>query len=142
MLALLALAPALWRRARGVVLRIAAFAVLLLWLAGPRLVRETRETLPDIGLLVIDQTASMQVGDRARLAEAAARVDRARRRKLPDLELRTVTVAGSAATPARCCSARSSGRWPKSRAPASPASSRSPTARSTTSPTPRLAACR
>ena len=61
--------------------RLAAFAVLLLWLAGPRLVQETRETLPDIGLLVVDQTASMQVGDRARLAEAAARRDRGSRRR-------------------------------------------------------------
>ena len=70
----------------------AAFAVLLLWLAGPRLVQETRETLPDIGLLVVDQTASMQVGDRAALAEAARASIAAQAAKLPDLELRTITV--------------------------------------------------
>ena len=91
-LALLALAPALLRRARGVVWRIAAFAVILLWLAGPRLVQETRETLPDVGLLVLDQTASMQVGDRARLAQATAASIEAQAAKLPDLELRTITV--------------------------------------------------
>jgi hypothetical protein len=90
--ALLALAPALWRRARGVIWRIAAFAVILLWLAGPRLVQETRETLPDVGLLVIDQTASMQVGDRTRLAQATAASIEAQAAKLPDLELRTITV--------------------------------------------------
>ena len=44
---------------------LAAFAVLLLWLAGPRAVQETRETLSDIGLLVLDKSASMQIGDRA-----------------------------------------------------------------------------
>ncbi len=65
------LVVAAWRRARGTLLRGLAFAVLLLWLAGPRLVQETQEGLPDVGLLVVDQTASMQVGDRARLADAA-----------------------------------------------------------------------
>src|SRR5262249_49951532 len=78
--ATLTCALALWRRAKGAVFRVLAFAVLLLWLTGPRLVRETRENLLDIGLLVIDQTASMQVNDRSGLAEAAraAVVDEAR----------------------------------------------------------------
>src|ERR1700744_1478990 len=89
---LLAVAPAVWRRARGVTWRIVGFAVLLLWLAGPRLVQETRETLPDVGLLVVDHTASMQVGDRAQLAEEARAAIAAQAAKLPDLELRTITV--------------------------------------------------
>ena len=88
----LALAVALWRRARGTGWRFLAFAVLLLWLTGPRLVEETRETLPDIGLLVIDQTASMAMGNRAKLAEAARAKIEADARDLPDFELRTVTV--------------------------------------------------
>src|SRR5580658_2139422 len=91
-LALLSLAPALCRRARGVLWRIAGFAVILLWLAGPRLVQETRETLPDVGLLVIDQTASMQIGDRTRLANATAAAIQAQAAKLRDLELRTIIV--------------------------------------------------
>ncbi len=90
--ALVALAPALWRRARGVGWRLAAFLVLLLWLAGPRLVQETRQGLNDIALLVIDHSASMSIGDRAALAEAARAqlVDAAG--KFPDLELRSVIV--------------------------------------------------
>jgi uncharacterized membrane protein len=80
------------RRARGTILRLGAFAVLLLWLAGPRLVQETRETLPDIGLLVVDHTASMQIGDRTRLAEAARASIVAQAAKVPNLELRTITV--------------------------------------------------
>jgi hypothetical protein len=88
----LALAVALWRRARGVVWRFLAFATVLLWLSGPRLVQETRQGLPDIGLLVVDQSASMDVGDRARLAEAARARIEAEAGRLPDLELRTVTV--------------------------------------------------
>jgi hypothetical protein len=83
---------ALWRRAKGAVLRVLAFAMLLLWLSGPRLVRETREALPDIGLLVVDQTASMQVNGRAALTEAAQAAIREQARQFPDLELRTVTV--------------------------------------------------
>jgi len=91
-LAVAVVALGAWRRARGTLWRFAAFAVLLLWLAGPRLVQETRETLPDIGLLVVDRTASMQIGDRARLAEAARAVVTEQAARLPDLELRTVTV--------------------------------------------------
>jgi len=99
-IALLVVALAAWRRARGTILRFAAFAVLLLWLAGPRLVQETRETLPDIGLLVVDRTASMQVGDRAALAESARAAITQQAAKLPDLELRTITVpeSGNAGT--------------------------------------------
>jgi hypothetical protein len=91
-LAALMVVLAATRRARGTILRFAAFAVLLLWLAGPRLVQETRETLPDVGLLVVDHTASMQVGDRAKLAEEARAAIAAQAAKLPDLELRTITV--------------------------------------------------
>src|ERR1700722_14934165 len=91
-LCLLALGVAGWRRARGTVWRFFAFAVLMLWLSGPRLVEETRETLPDIGLLVVDQTASMSVGDRARLTEEARAKLEAEARNVPDLELRTVVV--------------------------------------------------
>ncbi|HUB48885.1 MAG TPA: hypothetical protein VMB73_28245 [Acetobacteraceae bacterium] len=83
---------AAFRRARGAILRFAAFAVLLLWLTGPRLVQETHETLPDVGLLVVDQSASMQVGDRAALAEKARAAIAAQAGKFPDLELRTITV--------------------------------------------------
>jgi len=90
----------LWRRARGVLWRAALFALLLGWLANPRLVQETRETLPDIGLLVIDESASMRIGDRAKLAEQAREAIEARAGRLPELELRTVVVpeAGSNGT--------------------------------------------
>ena len=89
---LLVLLPAALKRARGTVWRALAFAVLLLWLAGPRLVQETRETLRDIALLVLDESASMAVGERAALRDAArARLTEAAGR-LPDLDLRTITV--------------------------------------------------
>ncbi|HBK05462.1 MAG TPA: hypothetical protein DDZ81_06300 [Acetobacteraceae bacterium] len=89
-----------WRGGKGSILRLSAFAVLLLWLTGPRLVQETRAALRDIGLLVVDQSASMQVGERAHLAEDARRAIEAQAARMPDLELRTVTVpeTGSAGT--------------------------------------------
>jgi uncharacterized membrane protein len=99
-LSLAVVALGVWRRGRGTLLRLAAFAVLLLWLTGPRLVQETRESLRDIGLLVVDQSASMQVGDRAHLAEVARQSIEAQAAHLSDLELRTVTVpeSGNAGT--------------------------------------------
>ena len=99
-LCLIAVAVAAWRGASGVVWRALAFATLLLWLAGPRLVEETRETLPDVALLVIDDSASMTVGNRAALATAARERIEAEARGLKDIELRTVVVpeAGSEGT--------------------------------------------
>jgi hypothetical protein len=89
-----------WRRGKGTVLRLAAFAVLLLWLTGPRLVQETRQSLRDIGLLVVDRSASMQVGDRAHLADVARQSIEAQAAHLSDLELRTIAVpeSGNAGT--------------------------------------------
>ena len=115
--AALVCALALWRRAKGAVLRVLAFAMLLLWLAGPRVVRETREALPDIGLLVIDQTASMQVNDRAALAEAAQAAIREQARQFPDLDLRTITVpeSGDAGTLLFGAIERAVGEIPRSR---------------------------
>ena len=80
------------RRARGTVLRAAAFAALLLWLGGPRLTQETRSSLPDVGLLVVDETASMGIGARAKLADAARQSIEAQAGRLGDLQLRTVAV--------------------------------------------------
>ena len=88
----LLLAFAIWRRARGTIWRGFAFAAVLFWLAGPILVQETRETLPDIALVVVDQTASMSVGTRAALAETARRAIEAKGHDLHDLELRFVSV--------------------------------------------------
>ncbi len=88
----LALLPAILRRARGTAWRGLAFLVLLAWLAGPRLIRETRDTLSDIALLVVDQTASMSVGDRAAVRDAARARLQEQASHMPDLELRTIEV--------------------------------------------------
>jgi hypothetical protein len=102
--ALAALAPALIRvattadgqrklaPARGSLLRLAAFAALFLALLNPRLVEETRETRPDIALLVVDRSDSATLGPRAAQVEAARQQIEARARRLNDLELRTIEV--------------------------------------------------
>ena len=92
LLALLALAPALWRGARGTFWRALTFALVLLALANPRLVEESRETRPDIALLVVDRSDSAALGTRPAQIEAARREVEARAARLPDLELRTVEV--------------------------------------------------
>ena len=78
--------------ARGALFRLAAFAALFLALLNPRLVQETRETRPDIALLVIDRSDSATLGPRAAQIEAARQQLEARAGRLPDLELRTVEV--------------------------------------------------
>ena len=97
--ALLALLAACIRRdiaglrlapARGLPWRALAFAALLLALANPRLVEETRETRPDIALLVVDRSDSTRIGARAVQIEAARVALEARAARLPELELRTV----------------------------------------------------
>src|SRR3954470_7241469 len=69
--AVLALVPALWRRARGAPLRALVFALILLALANPRLGGETRETRHDIALVVVDRSDSARIGNRAAQVEAA-----------------------------------------------------------------------
>ena len=91
-LCVLAITPALLRRARGGVMRLLCFAVVLLWLAGPRLVQETREALNDIAVMVVDKTGSMAVGERGALVNAAAVKLQAEASQMPGLDLRTVAV--------------------------------------------------
>jgi len=90
--AILVLLPGALRRARGLAWRAAAFALLLLALANPRLVEETRETRPDIALLVVDRSDSAGIDGRAPRIEAAREALESRIARLPDLELRSVVA--------------------------------------------------
>nr|MCU0889861.1 hypothetical protein [Rubritepida sp.] len=92
-LAALALLPAFLRRARGVWWRAAAFALLLGALAGPRVVEETRETRPDIALLLVDRSDSTRAATgHADAIEAARRALEARIGRLRDVELRVADI--------------------------------------------------
>ena len=96
-LGLAALALCAWglfSHSRGAVLRLCATAVVLLWLAGPQRYHEQRRTLPQTALLVVDQSASMSLGQRAAIARQAA--DVLAQTKVAGLDIRTVTVRGNA----------------------------------------------
>jgi len=94
--ALIGLAAA--RRAPGTLWRTAGAAILLLALANPTLLRETREPLTDIALLLVDESASQAVGARRVRAEDAIRHIRAQTDALDGLELRTVRAGADATT--------------------------------------------
>ncbi len=91
-LAVAVLLPGALRRARGTIWRALGFALLLLALANPRLVQETRETRPDIALLAIDRSDSAGINGRDQRIEAARAALEARLGRMPELELRTVAV--------------------------------------------------
>ncbi len=77
-------------RARGVWWRALAIAGLLAALGNPLIVVEERRGLPDIGVVVIDESKSQSIGKRRELAEQALARIRERTPELGDLELRVV----------------------------------------------------
>ena len=91
------LAVAAVRGGRGVGLRAAALAVLVLALINPRAVRENREPRPDVAVVVVDQSDSQAVGERAAQREAALDAVRAALSRFDDLELRIVRTGGAGA---------------------------------------------
>ncbi|MEM7525507.1 MAG: hypothetical protein AAF360_17475, partial [Pseudomonadota bacterium] len=62
-----------WLKSPAWILRACGFIVLLAALANPALVRELRRALPDVAFIVVDETESQTIGDRAaQTAEAEA----------------------------------------------------------------------
>jgi hypothetical protein len=78
--------------ARGAWARALAFAAILLAIANPSIVRETKEPLPDIALVVLDRSQSMQIGMRQVEAQKALAAVKTRLAGEPDLELRFADV--------------------------------------------------
>jgi hypothetical protein len=90
--ALVLLGYSLWRRARGALMRALSFAIILLALANPLIVRESHEGLADVVALVIDRSQSQQIGTRSKDAEAALAAMRQKLNALPNLEIREAEV--------------------------------------------------
>lgn len=86
------LALALWRRSRGALPRLMLALALLAVLINPIASEETRHGLPDIALLAIDRSPSQQIGARPAETDAALTELRARLARMPDLDVREVTV--------------------------------------------------
>lgn len=95
-LAAIAVFVAIWRGLRGWPLRGLALMILCAGLANPVLQQETRKPLSDIVIMVIDQSASQSLGDRAAQSRDAVAHIRAQVAALPNTELRDVTVMDGA----------------------------------------------
>ena len=73
MLCLAAIALFAWRSRRGMVLRTLSLACFLVALANPNLKSEDRQPLPNIAIVAVDGSSSMELAgraDRARQIEA------------------------------------------------------------------------
>jgi len=79
--------------ARGAWARGIAFLALILALAGPMIVRENREPLTDVAVIVVDHSQSMQIGNRRAEADKTAAALKARLKREPNLEVRVATVS-------------------------------------------------
>ena len=89
-LALLLLGFALWRRARGVWWRAAAFLLIGLGLLQPHWLEEQRQTHPDVAIALIDESPSQGIGERAARTEEALAELRRSAAGMADLEWREV----------------------------------------------------
>src|SRR5579872_79870 len=96
--ALLILAFSQYRRAHGAWARILAFAVIMVALANPLIVKETRAGLSNIVALIIDRSQSMEIGSRKADSEKALVAMRDQLKKmnveLREGEVRTTADAG------------------------------------------------
>jgi hypothetical protein len=79
-----------WQRLRGAALRAGACALLIAALFNPVLLRETRDRLPGIVTLVIDDSPSQTLDDRAIQTEAALEALRQRIAALGQFDIREV----------------------------------------------------
>jgi len=90
--ALALFAYSLLMRARGAWLRLFAFAVAIFALAGPIVVHENRESLPDVVALIVDHSPSMDIDGRRQEADRAAAEIRRKLAADRSLEVRTADV--------------------------------------------------
>ena len=95
--ALIVVGFALWRRARGTWWRALALGTLVLALANPSLVREERDPLDDIALVVVDESPSQAIAPRGQQNEAAAAHLLEALGRLPGTETRLVRAGAAAA---------------------------------------------
>ncbi|ODS01395.1 hypothetical protein AUC68_00050 [Methyloceanibacter methanicus] len=92
------LALLFWRARRGAVLRLLAFAALLLALANPHLKREDREPLNDIVTVVVDDSQSQTLAGRTNRTAELRKALEDRLKEVPKLETRVVRSNSSGET--------------------------------------------
>ena len=96
-LALVFLALAWGRRASGAGLRTVALGAGLLALANPALVNEKRQPLDDVAAIIVDRSASQNIGGRASASDAALTALRQRLARQDDLEVRVIEAGADSA---------------------------------------------
>ncbi|MFW2392277.1 MAG: hypothetical protein ACN4EH_07805, partial [Methyloceanibacter sp.] len=84
------LALLFWRARRGAILRLLAFALLMLALANPHLKQEDREALNDIVTVVVDDSQSQAIAGRTVRTEEVREALEERLKEIPDLDVRFV----------------------------------------------------
>ena len=77
--------------------RALALAAGLAALANPSLIAEQRETLPDVAVIIVDDSQSQQIGDRASQTEQALAVVESQLARQKSLDVRIVRVANRSA---------------------------------------------
>jgi hypothetical protein len=77
-------------RARGTAWRVLACLALVLIAASPSLVEQQRQGLRDVAALVVDESPSMNIGDRRQMAADALQEVTARMAQLPGIDLRVI----------------------------------------------------
>lgn len=80
------------RRAPGTIWRAVTLTALAVALANPSIVRERREALPDVALVVVDHSASQKIEDREAQSQAALEQVLERLHRLGNVDVRTITV--------------------------------------------------
>lgn len=98
--ALLIILFAIVKGARGAWWRLLALGLLIVALLDPRIVQEERTPQKDIAVLIVDQTASQNVGDRNARTMAARKGLQEKIKLQPNLEVREVEVRDTPAAPA------------------------------------------
>jgi len=91
------LALLFWRARRGAVLRLLAFAMLMLALANPHLKQEDREPLNDIVTVVVDDSQSQTIAGRTDRTEEVRKGLEESLKKVPDLDVRVVRSTSNSA---------------------------------------------
>lgn len=84
----------LWRRARGILWRGAMLALGLLALANPVVIREERQPLEDVAVLLVDRSPSQEIGDRPAQIDRTLQELRESLAGLDDLEVVEAAVRG------------------------------------------------
>ncbi|MGO9458830.1 MAG: hypothetical protein ACLPWS_06190 [Rhodomicrobium sp.] len=84
-----------WRSRRGIVFRVLSLACFLAALSNPNLKNEDRQPLSNIAVVLIDESSSMQLADRAQRSRQIEADLKQQLAKIPNLEVRWVHVPGS-----------------------------------------------